>query len=167
MIVHFYNWCCYCQCLFLAHLSHWLMVSHCDSWMFVVGRAWRASSTIAHSTSPPKLLAEFLSSLVGMILFNNCSNGSGPLHILGPTGENRFLRKSCLKPQVLKPWYLVGSIIYWTSTKFVQIMPLGPKLGPPCGSHILHRLNRENMKKSSCGKPQCIELWYLVCSITK
>ena len=29
-----------------------------------------------------------------------------------------------------------------TSTKFVQIIPLGPKLGPSQGSYILHRLNK-------------------------
>ena len=25
-----------CDCLFLAHLSHWLRVSYCDHWMSVV-----------------------------------------------------------------------------------------------------------------------------------
>ena len=30
----------------------------------------------------------------------------------------------------------------WTSTKFVQIIPLGPKLSPSQGSYSLHRLNK-------------------------
>ena len=35
--------------LFLAHLSHWLMVSYCVRWM----------SVVRQTTSPPKLLAGF------------------------------------------------------------------------------------------------------------
>ena len=56
------------------------------------------------------------------------------------------LKYSCLKPQGLEPCYLVCSIIYWTSTKFVQIMPLGQKWASP-GRHMFYKvLYRENMK---------------------
>ena len=56
--------------LFLAHLSHWLMVSYCDCWMSLVRRA---ACVVRHqqllqTTSPPKLLAVFWPNLVGMIL---------------------------------------------------------------------------------------------------
>ena len=40
-------------------------------------------------------------------------------------------KSSCLKPRGLEPWYLVCSIIWWTSTQFVQIMPLGTKSALP------------------------------------
>ena len=40
-------------------------------------------------------------------------------------------KSSCLKPLGLELWYLVCSITLWTSTKFGQIMPLGPKMAPP------------------------------------
>ena len=40
-------------------------------------------------------------------------------------------KSSCLKPQGLDYWYLVFSITLWTSTKFVQIIDLGPKMVPP------------------------------------
>ena len=49
---------------FLAHLSHWLMVSYCDRCMYVVRR-----QQLLQTTSPPKLLAGFGPNLVGMILF--------------------------------------------------------------------------------------------------
>ena len=57
-----------------------------------------------------------------------------------------------------------------TSTKIVQIMPIMPmghKWACPWGYMWYIGLYRENIKKSSCLKPQGIELWYLVCSITK
>ena len=57
-----------------------------------------------------------------------------------------------------------------TSTKLVQIMrimPMGHKWACPWGYMWYIGLYRENIKKSSCLKPQGIELWYLVCSITK
>ena len=40
--------------LFLAHLTHWLMVSYCECWMSVVHR-----QQMLRRTSPPKLLAGF------------------------------------------------------------------------------------------------------------
>ena len=54
---------------------------------------------------------------------------------------NQDYFKKCLFPIIrwvmpkvpalrLEPWYYVCSIILWTSTKFVQIMPLAAKNGP-------------------------------------
>ena len=40
--------------VFLAYLSHWLIVSYCDRWMCVVRR-----QQLLQTTSPPKLLAGF------------------------------------------------------------------------------------------------------------
>ena len=40
--------------VFLAHLSHWLMVSYCDHWMSVM-----PCQPLLQRTSPPKLLAVF------------------------------------------------------------------------------------------------------------
>ena len=48
---------------FLAHLSHWLIMSYCDCWMSVVRR-----QQLLQRTSPPKLLVGFKLNLVGMIL---------------------------------------------------------------------------------------------------
>ena len=45
-----------------------------------------------------------------------------------------------------------------TSTRFVQIMPLGSKMALPQGHIFYIGLYRENMKKSSCLKPQGLEL---------
>ena len=56
-------------------------------------------------------------------------------------------KSSCLKLQGLQPCYLVWSIISLTSTKIVQIIPLGPKMGLPQGSQVYIGLFRENMKK--------------------
>ena len=56
--------------LFLAHLSHWLMVSYCDRWMPVVRceACFVRHKQLLQRTSPPKLLAGFLPNLAGMIL---------------------------------------------------------------------------------------------------
>ena len=67
------------------------------------------------------------------------------------------MKTSCLKPEGLEPWYLAFSIIYWTSIKFVQIMPLGPKKALPRGHMFYIGLYRENVKQSSCLKPQGLE----------
>ena len=40
-------------------------------------------------------------------------------------------KSSCLKLEGLEPWYLVYSITMWTSTKFVQIISLGPEMECP------------------------------------
>ena len=115
----------------------------------------------------------------------------GHMFYIGLYSENHekiFLSHS-LKPYGLESWYLVWGIIWWTSTKFVQmaqlrghmfyiglysekqknllvwnhkaknglprgscgitcvtttkciqIMPLGPKMDPTWGSHVFHRL---------------------------
>ena len=46
---------------------------------------------------------------------------------------------SCLKLKGLELRYLLCSIVQWSSTKIVQIMPLGSTLAPPWGSPVLHR----------------------------
>ena len=40
--------------------------------------------------------------------------------------------------ETIKPRALIFGM--WTLTKFVQIMPLGPIMARPQGSHVLHRL---------------------------
>ena len=52
-------------------------------------------------------------------------------------------KSSCLKSYGLEPLYLVYSIILWTATKFVQIMPLGPKKAPPRGHMFYTGLYKE------------------------
>ena len=54
---------------FLAHLNHWLMVGYCDHLMSVVRRALCVvrRQQLLQRTSP-KLLAEILQNLTGMIL---------------------------------------------------------------------------------------------------
>ena len=63
----------------LAHQSRWLMVSYCDHWMSVMRHKQSLQMT------SPKVLAGFFTKLGGndpyMALFNNCTNGCGPLHI--------------------------------------------------------------------------------------
>ena len=50
------KYCIFClKIFFLAHLSHWLMVSYCNHWMCVVVRRQQLLQMI----SPPKLLADF------------------------------------------------------------------------------------------------------------
>ena len=88
----------------------------------------------------------------------------GP-HVLHRLMEN-MNKSSCMKPQIIEPWYLIWSI---TSTNFVQVILLRPKMFPPQWSHDLLfyiGFNKENLKKSSCLKLQGLEPWYLVCSIT-
>ena len=41
------------------------------------------------------------------------------------------------KAYSLDIWYVASPS---GPNKFVQIIPLGPKMGPPLGSHVLHRL---------------------------
>ena len=68
----------------------------------------------------------------------------GHMFYIGLYREN-MKKSSRLKQQGLKPWYLVCSITLWTSTKFVQIMPLGLK-GPLPVCHMFYiSLYRENM----------------------
>ena len=52
------------------------------------------------------------------------------LHIFFKSLFRENKKSSCLKTQDLEPWYLACSNNIWTSTKFVQIMALGPKVAP-------------------------------------
>ena len=77
-----------------------------------------------------------------VFLYQNCSNGYSWLHKQVTGSKNRFSKfnfqkSSCLKLQGPEVSYLVYSIIQRSSTKVVQIMPLGSKLTPP-GVTILH-----------------------------
>ena len=71
--------------------------------------------------------------------------------------RERMNKFSCLKPQGIEPLCLVCCITSLTSTKFVKIMLLGPKM-VQFQSHMFYfGLYRENMKKSSCLKTQGLE----------
>ena len=84
-----------------------------------------------------------------MVLYQVCSNyatgtkkaPSRRSHVLHRLiWWKTWKKSSCLKPDGLESWYLVCSITWWTSTKSVQNMPIGPKMAPLRGSHVLHRL---------------------------
>ena len=65
--------------------------------------------------------------------------GSHVLHI----GLNREQHEKIFLSETTRPRALIFGmkrIIWWTSTKFVQIRPLGPKMAMPQGSHALLRL---------------------------
>ena len=53
--------------------------------------------------------------------------------------------------------YLVCSIILGASTKFVQIMPLGPEMAPCRGSHVLQKAYIGKHEKKSCLEPLGID----------
>ena len=64
---------------------------------------------------------------------------------------------------------MVCSVTLWSSTKFVQIIPLGPEMAPPRGQMFYRGLYRENVKKSPCLKLEGLEFCQfdnLVFSIT-
>ena len=46
--------------------------------------------------------------------------------------------------------------IFLGATKFVQIMALEPKMGPPRGSHVLHREKDENIFLSEITWPRAL-----------
>ena len=48
--------------------------------------------------------------------------------------DSKLQNFSSLKLEGAELWYLVCSISFWTSTKFVHMMPLGSILAPPLGS---------------------------------
>ena len=54
---------------------------------------------------------------------------------------------SSLKRQCLEPWYLVCSIILWTSTKFVQIVAVGKKWPRPRGHRFYIGFYRDKHEK--------------------
>ena len=64
--------------------------------------------------------------------------------------EGKIQNSSALKLEGLELSYLVYSISWWTSTKFVHIMPLGLKTGPASGDHKLgHRKKEAHFQNSS------------------
>ena len=76
--------------------------------------------------------------------------GGGSIASSRPIGlyREKHEKSSCLKPQGLEPCYLVCIIIWWTSTKFVQIITLGPKISPP-GVHMFYiGLYKEQCEKT-------------------
>ena len=72
----------------------------------------------------------------------------------GLYGENV---KKFFFSETTRPRALIFSITLWTSTKFVQIIDLGPKMSPPRGQMFYIGLYRENKKKSSCLKPESVD----------
>ena len=66
-------------------------------------------------------------------------------------------KSSCLKPYGLESLFLVCSITWWKSTKFGQIMPLGPKWPHPRGHMFYIGLSCEKHEKSSCLKQYGLE----------
>ena len=73
-------------------------------------------------------------------------------------GKN-MKKSSCLKPQGLEPWCLVCSITLWTSTKFVQIMPLRRKMAPPRGHMFYIGLYWE--KHENIFLTKSLDIWYV------
>lgn len=58
--------------------------------------------------------------------------------------ENLF--KKSLKLQGTEVWYSASNIKWWPYTKFVQIMPQGSRLVPPCGLLVL-KISLPSLKK--------------------
>ena len=79
--------------------------------------------------------------------------------------ERKFYYSSSLKLEYLELWYFVFSISLWTSTKYVNKIPLGSKLAPSWGSQVEHMNKEQKFYNSSSLKLDGLELWYLVCSI--
>ena len=77
--------------------------------------------------------------------------GSDWFHQQVMGSQNRFSKCNfqifCLKLKGPELSYLVYNIIQRSSTKVVQIMPLGPNLTPPQGSQFYIELNKENFKR--------------------
>ena len=95
---------------------------------------------LSKTTRPRALILGMKHHLVNP--YQLCSNNPlGHMFYIGLYREN-MKKSSCLKSYVLEPWYIVSSITLRSSTLFVQIMPLGPKIknGPAPGSHVLHSL---------------------------
>ena len=80
--------------------------------------------------------------------------------------ERTFYNSSSLKLDGLELWYFVCSISLWTSTMFVNKMPLGSELAQPWGSQVEHRNKERTFYNSSSLKLDGLELWYFVCSIS-
>ena len=96
--------------------------------------------------------------LVDIDLRPETAQPGGHMFYIGLYREN-VKKSSCLKPRDQEPCYLVLSITKWTSTKFVQIMPLGSKKIPPRGHMFYIGLYREDKKKaffSETTKPRAL-----------
>ena len=170
----------------LAQLSLWLMVSYCDRWTSVVCR-----QQLLKKTSPPKLLIyQKLWSVTLFTISICCSRKKGFGHLFTfiikallytyvPSRLAHFTHSASIvwnwkPPKVIgqRSWYiytcwiltkLAEMILLWPSLIIVQIVPV----------HCISRPHRlkidfqdENFKKSSRLKPQGLQPWYLVCSIT-
>jgi len=86
-----------------------------------------------------------------VVLYQICSNRSSWLHKKVTGSKNRFSKcnfqkSSCPKLQGPELSYLVYNIILRSSTKVVQIMPLGSKLTPLRGSQFYIDVYKENFK---------------------
>lgn len=64
---------------------------------------------------------------------------------------------SCLKKHV------TCNIVYWISTKTVEILQIGPKGAPPEGSKVLVKQKDIRKSKKSSVKPQALVLRHLAC----
>ena len=63
----------------------------------------------------------------------------GHLFYIDPYRENfKNLHVWKQKAQAFDIWYI--AFTYWTSTKIIQDIALGPKMAPLRGRHVLHRL---------------------------
>ena len=140
--------------------------------MFYKGLYRKRKKILPEATRPRALIFGMKHHLVD--LYQVCSNNAPGWKWPCPRGHIFYVglyRKHmktyfCLKQSGLESWYFVCSITYWTSTKFVQILPIRSKMAPPRGTIFYIGLYSENMKKYSCLKPQGLEsdIWYVASS---
>jgi len=100
-------------------------------------RIWPNSTGMVPGWSPTKI--------VQMVLIGWISRSRGQKN----RSSNCNFQKSCLKLQGPELSYLVYSIILMSSTKVVQIMPLGSKVTLPRVSQFLHWIIQENLQTTS------------------
>ena len=124
-----------------------LRVSYCDrSLSVVVQRAVsvvrkRFYLNIFFSETAHWILTKLHRNNPWVVLYQSCSNCSSWLHKKVTGSKNRLLncnfqKSSCPKLQGPELSYVVYSIIQRSSTKVVQIMPLGLKLTCPRGHNF-------------------------------
>ena len=127
---------------FSAHLSHRLMVCYCHRWSQsgIINNWFHLTYSLD--------LTELGRTDPYIALFNNCSNGSSSCISKSNGGGGIRVKtlKILSKTTKLMLWFLVWSI-EWTSTKFVQIMALRPKMAPPHDRKFYIGLYRENLKR--------------------
>ena len=76
-------------------------------------------------------------------------------------------KSSCLKPQLaqsLDIWYGIIASSSGTSTKFIKIMALGPKMGQPRGSQRLIKGKHEKNLLARNHMVQSLDNWYVTLS---